>query len=92
MVQGHAPREFAELAATVAGVGAAVVAQPLVFFQVDGDNSRPALRIVTGGRVGNQLDALQLLGGQGLEVIAQLSAAEGHPFAIDDDQQARSAA
>ena len=92
MVEGHAAREFSVLAPPVAGVGAAVGAQALVFFEIDGDDARAALGIVLRRRVANQLDAFQLFGGQRPEVAGQLGAREGHALAVDNHQQALAAA
>ena len=51
---------------------------------VEGDDTRAALRVVLRRWVGYQLNALQLLGGQGLEIVSQLAAGERYALAVDD--------
>ena len=91
-VQGQAGGELAEFAAAVAHVGGAVGALALVFLQVDEDHAGPALRVEAGGRVGQQLDVLNLLGGQGAQQVGQGGAGEGHPLAVEHHEQALAAA
>ncbi|RZK61618.1 MAG: hypothetical protein EOO59_04625, partial [Hymenobacter sp.] len=69
VVERAAAHELAIHAPAVAGIQAAIGAQALVFFELDVDNARAALRVVASGRAGNQVDTLNLVGRQGILVV-----------------------
>ena len=91
MIQGQAACGLAVLAPAVAGIGTAVGAQALVSFEVDGNHPGPALGIVLGGRIGDEFNALELLGGESSQVVGQLGAGHGLAFAVDNHQHALAA-
>jgi hypothetical protein len=92
VVQAQPAAVLAVGTVAVAAIQGAVGALALVLFEVDGDDADPALRVVFGGRVGDELDVFQLLGGQGAQVVGQLGAAHRLAFAINQHQQALFAA
>lgn len=78
-------------ALAIGGVDSAVGAQAFVFFQANIDDAGIAFGLVFGARVGNDIDAIDLFGGQALKVIGEVLAGQRQPFPVDVNQYAGAA-